>query len=284
MASPLQTATIRGVEAQRATTHAGSDRGQAVRARALRRPSAVLLALEGRAGLEFAAMVPLLPLLERLPRGDGHPVLVLPGLLASDFSTRTLRWFLRRRGYHVHGWRLGRNLGPSPELAAGLGRRFADLRERHGRRISIVGQSLGGIFARELARRFAGDVRQVVTLGSPLRDPLASYAYDLFRRSGVAGAATGAPLADRRLAAPIDVPTTSIYSRSDGIVAWQSCLEEEGPQRQNVEIFSSHVGMAHHPAALLVIADRLAQPEDRWKPYVPNAWSRWAFRLTERAA
>src|SRR2546428_812892 len=86
-------------------------------------PSPVLLALEGRAWLEFAALVPALPLLARAPRGDGHPVLVLPGWLANDRSTWALRPFLRDRGYHVHGWRLGRNLGPDPGPVAGLGPR-----------------------------------------------------------------------------------------------------------------------------------------------------------------
>jgi len=99
----------------------------------LRPPSWLLLALEGRAGLEFASLVPTLPLLERAPRGDGHPVLVLPGYLASDRSTQALRWYLRRRGHHVHGWRLGRNFGPAPEVVDGLGERFAALVARHGR-------------------------------------------------------------------------------------------------------------------------------------------------------
>src|SRR5204863_2180670 len=112
-------------------------------------PSPVLLALEGRAWLEFAALVPALPLLARAPCGDGHPVLVLPGWLANDRSTWALRWFLRNRGYHVHGWKLGRNLGPTAALAE----RFTALRARHGRRLSLIGWSLGGIYARELARR-----------------------------------------------------------------------------------------------------------------------------------
>src|SRR3989454_7744276 len=97
-------------------------------------PSPALLALEGRAWLEFAALVPALPLLARAPRGDGHPVLVLPGWMASDRSTWALRRFLRDRGYHAHGWRLGRNLGPDPDTVAGLGERFRLVRARHGRK------------------------------------------------------------------------------------------------------------------------------------------------------
>src|SRR5438093_11719991 len=111
-------------------------------------PSPALLALEGRAWLELAALLPALPLLGRAPAGDGHPVLVLPGWLANDASTRALRWFLRSRGYHAHGWRLGRNLGPSAEMVSGLVARFEELRGRHGRRLTVIGWSLGGIYAR----------------------------------------------------------------------------------------------------------------------------------------
>src|SRR5438552_9628804 len=136
----------------------------------MRPPSPALLALEGRAWLEFAALLPALPFLARAPRGDGHPVLVLPGWMASDLSTRALRWFLRDRGYHVHGWRLGRNVGATAPIREGLGRRFLELRDRHARKLTLLRWSLGGIFARELARRFPDDVRQVITLASPFRD------------------------------------------------------------------------------------------------------------------
>src|SRR5262245_44472324 len=117
-------------------------------------PSPMLLALEGRAWLELAALVPALPALANAPRGDGHPVLVLPGYLADDRATRALRWFLRDRGYHVHATRLGRNTGPTPETVAGLVDRLASVYDRHGRKVSLIGWSLGGIYARELARAF----------------------------------------------------------------------------------------------------------------------------------
>jgi pimeloyl-ACP methyl ester carboxylesterase len=233
----------------------------------------VLLALEGRAGLELASLFTALPLLELAPRGDGHPVLVLPGWLASDFSTGALRWFLRRRGYHAHGWRLGRNHGPMPDLVQGLARRFVEISERHGRRVSLVGWSLGGIYARELARHFPDRVRQVITLASPFRYPEASNAAVLFRRLHAGRPSAYGPNDVRaQLSSSLPVPATSIYSRSDGIVAWRSCIEQEGPGRQNVEVMSSHCGMGHHPVALHVIADRLAQPEDGWRPYVPRFW------------
>jgi len=212
-------------------------------------PSRLARALEGRALWEAAALLPALPLLALAPRGDGHSVLVLPGLGADDRSTRILRWFLRDHGYDVHGWKLGRNEGPTPQILSGLGRRFAEVRDRQNRRVSLIGWSLGGLYARGLARRFAPQVRCVITLASPYNAP----AIDDLARS------------------PLPVPTTSIYSQSDGIVPWRACVEEPGPHRENVEVASSHIGMGHHPTTLLVIADRLAQPEDRWRPYSLSA-------------
>jgi pimeloyl-ACP methyl ester carboxylesterase len=243
----------------------------------IRPPSPWLLALEGRAFLELAALVPALPFLAGAPRGDGHPVLVMPGWLAGDASTRALRWFLRNRGYHAHGWRLGTNVGPSAEIVAGIGARFAALRTRHRRKVSVIGWSLGGIYARELARRFPDDVRQVITLASPFREPSATTVAWLHR----AGLGRRFPSVDdevaaqRRLRTPPPVPCTAIYSKTDGIAAWRSCCEEASPLTENVEVASSHCGIGHHPAALLVIADRLAQPEGAWRPFRADGWRRF---------
>jgi pimeloyl-ACP methyl ester carboxylesterase len=240
-------------------------------------PSAMLIALEGRAWFEFAALVPALPALAGAPRGDGHPVLVLPGFLADDRSTRALRWFLRDRGYHAHAARLGRNLGPSPETVAGLVERLASLHARHGRKVSLVGWSLGGIYARELARAFPDRVRLVITLASPFRDPTASTVARL-SRLGIGPRPVGDGTIPReRLCAPLPVPTTSFYSETDGIVAWRSCLADDGPLAENLGVRSSHCGMGHHPTVLLAIADRLAQREDTWRPYVPQPSAWWPF-------
>jgi pimeloyl-ACP methyl ester carboxylesterase len=238
-------------------------------------PSPLLLALEGRAWFELAALVPAFPALASAPRGDGHPVLVLPGFLASDRSTRALRWFLRERGYHAHAWRLGRNVGPTPDTVQGLVARLDALHERHGRKVSIVGWSLGGIYARELARAFPDKVRLVITLASPLRDPEATNVARL-ARLGI-GRRPAGPSVPRRLDAPLSVPVTSFYSETDGIVAWQSCLDRESARAENLAVRSSHCGMGHHPTVLLAIADRLAQPEGSWRPYVPGPSTWWPF-------
>jgi len=243
------------------------------RRRRTQHPRRSLLLLEGRAVLEFAALLPALPVLRRAPRGDGHPVLVLPGLMASDLSTRALRGFLERLGYPAYGWGLGRNVGPSPQMARGLAQRFEELRGRHSRPLSLIGWSLGGIYARELARRFPDDVRQVITLASPFRDPEATNvpAALLARRK----IHPDESRFRERLDAPLAVPSTAIYSRSDGIVSWRSCCEQAGPESESIEVLSSHLGMGYHPVVLLTIADRLSQPEDAWKPFRPPSGWRW---------
>jgi pimeloyl-ACP methyl ester carboxylesterase len=242
----------------------------------IRRPPRGLLLLEGRALLELAALLPAYPVMRRAPHGDGHPVLVLPGFLAGDFSTRALRGFLRNRGYGAHGWQLGRNLGPNPELIGHMVQRFQELRQRYNRKLSLIGWSLGGVYARELARNFPSDVRQVITLASPFRDLSATSVPPLLRRFG--GRHRPANDAVReRLGEPIPVPATAIYSRTDGIAAWQSCMETPGPLSENIEVESSHLGIGHHPIVLLTIADRLAQPEGEWKPFqAPTGW-RWPW-------
>lgn len=243
----------------------------------VRSPALGWLLLEGgRAAWEYGAYTAALPLLRRAARGDGHPVLVLPGLAASDFSTRPLRGFLRGLGYYVHGWRLGRNTGRT-ELLAQLVPRFHELRERHERRISLVGWSLGGIYAREIAKLAPDDVRQVITLGSPFAGPPhTSNVTRLYRWLSGRPAETPPGI---ELAEPPPVPTSSIYSRSDGVVAWQSCLERESEITENVRVPGSHCGLGHNPLALAVVADRLAQPEGEWRPFAPDAvWQRLAYR------
>lgn len=232
-------------------------------------PPPLYLALEGRAWLELASLVPALPVLRRAPRGDGHPVLVMPGWLAGDTSTRALRWFLRDRGYHAHAWRLGMNRGPTPEIMGGIAERLHALHARHGRKVSVVGWSLGGIYGRELARRFPEQIRQVITLASPFRDLGATSVARLYRTGLIRRWRNPDPEHEvqRRLRTPLRVPSTSLYSRTDGIVAWRSCVDDDGPERENIAIRASHCGIGHHPAALMVIADRLAQPEGGWRPY-----------------
>ena len=234
---------------------------------AVRPPSRRLLLGERRAVYEFGALLGAYPLLRRsLPPGDGHTVMILPGFFASDVSTAPLRTFLRAKGYQAHGWSHGRNLGLRRGLQEGLLARLRELRGQSGRKVSLIGWSLGGVYARELAKLAVDDVRLVITLGSPFRgNTKATHAtkfYEIFSDHTVEDARVTA-----NVQFPPAVPTTAIFSRSDGVVAWQCCVEDAGPQSESIEVRSSHAGMGHHPAALYAIADRLAQPEHRWKPF-----------------
>ena len=236
-------------------------------------PSAGLCLTEPARGLiDLAALLIAAPWLATAPRGDGHAVLVLPGLLASDISTLPLRGYLGWLGYDVRGWDLGRNRGPTEEVLAGLPRALLAQARRTGGPVSLVGWSLGGIYARELARRNAKHVRQVITLGSPfaMQDPR--------RQSRVSGPyqrlshlhADSAQLpTPRDRARPIGVPSTSVYSRLDGVVSWQACREPESQNHQNVEVRCSHIGFGVDPATLWLIADRLAVPRGQHRPFRP---------------
>jgi alpha/beta hydrolase fold len=237
-----------------------------------RGPSAGLLLTEPVRGLIGLAALPLAaPWLATAPRGDGHGVLVLPGFLASDTSTLPLRRFLGLLGYDVRGWDLGRNRGPTEAVLAGLPRALLAHARRTGGPVSLVGWSLGGIFARELARLHPRRVRQVITLGSPfaLRDSRQSYAHGPYQRLSHLHA-DGARLPSReQTARPIDVPSTSVYSRRDGIVAWQACVEPETALHENVEVRCSHLAFGVDPATLWLIADRLAVPAGQHRPFRP---------------
>jgi pimeloyl-ACP methyl ester carboxylesterase len=206
-------------------------------------------------------------LLRTAPHGDGHSVLVLPGLLAGDFSTAPLRRFLRELGYDAHGWSLGINRGPSEERTRELRKALLALQEQQGRAVSLIGWSLGGIYARELARAFPTSVRLLITLASPFRDITATHAVRLVSRPPGQPPLHASAELRARLRRPVPVPTTSIYSRTDGVVAWESCLEAPGPRRENVEVDCSHTGMGFHPDTLAIIADRLAQAPGAWRPY-----------------
>ena len=236
-------------------------------------PSRLLLLMEGRALHELAAFAAALPLLRLAPRGDGHPVLVLPGLAASDISTRPLRGFLEGHDYAAHGWELGRNYGYVPGLERRMVDRIRELRGRYGRKVSLVGWSLGGVFARQVAKLVPDDVRTVNTLGSPFSgNPRASHAWRLYELTSGYRVDDQRVTFARSLASPPPVPTTAIYSRSDGICAWECCVEKRTARSESIEVHGSHCGLGHNPASVYAIADRLAQPEGQWQPFGRAGW------------
>ena len=249
-------------------------------AQSFRRPNPAVFALEGvRVSSELACFTALWPFLRRLPRGDGRPVLVLPGFTASDTSTEPLRCLLGHLGYDAYDWLLGQNLGPTPRIVKGLLQRFDTIRATTAQPVTIIGWSLGGLYARALADRCAADVRHVVTLGSPFRlarseETNAGRLFDAlsplhrqerahtttFRREPYHGAPP--------------VPSTAIFSRTDGVVPWRSCVDEPGRQSENVEVRGSHCGLGMNPAVMVVLADRLQLGVGEWRPFEPGLISR----------
>ena len=229
-----------------------------------------------RSVFELAAVPLATPVLSTALRGDGHPVLVVPGFSAGDASTAVLRTYLGWLGYSVYGWDLGRNMGwrVAGRGAEALSARLHAIREASGEKVSIVGWSLGGIMARQQARQHPGDVRQVVSIGAPFTgNPHASSISGLYEQlSGetVDGAFMRSVMAESRKCPP--VRATAIYSRSDGIVAWENCIEVETGLAENIEVVASHCGMMFNPAVLYALADRLALPEEGWEPFDRSGW------------
>jgi pimeloyl-ACP methyl ester carboxylesterase len=235
-------------------------------------PSALLALTElPRAMFEFGSLPWATPLLMHGPRGDGHPVLVLPGFMASDYSTKTLRRYLESLGYDSYGWELGRNLGPKAigDDAEHLIARLDDIHAKTGQKVTIIGWSLGGVMARLVTRHRPDAVRQIITLGSPIGgSPKATNAWRAYE------ILTGHKMKDKKTQdqiresqQPLPVPSTAIYSKGDGVVAWQICREPDFAQTDNIEVNGSHCGLGVNPAVLYAIADRLAQAEGAWKPF-----------------
>lgn len=203
---------------------------------------------------------------KRSPQGDGHPVLVVPSFLRSDRHTAALRRFLKGCGYEAYGWKLGVNIGPTATALDGIEAVLHAIHRRHGRKVTLIGHSLGGVIARELAKKYPERVRQLILLTSPIRLPTASPlepVYKLLSRWHRIDAAASIDA----LNAPPAVPVTALYTRSDGIVAWQSCLEIEGLRRECIEVKGAHGTMVRNSRAWRIIAERLAQPEGSWRPY-----------------
>lgn len=235
-----------------------------------RPPSWFWTLMEGRAVFELGSFYYLRLLMRYLPKGDGHPVIVLPGFVASDVSTRPLRAVLKDLGYPAYGWGLGRNLRFNTEREGAMRALVDRVYAEHERKVSIVGWSLGGVFARELAKSAPEKVRGVISLGSPIT-PHRNYSnarrlYDAI--NGPPEKTRAEQLANLGMAPP--VPTTSIFSKTDGVVAWRGSIQsrEAGHDRiENIEVPASHFGLGVNPLVIYAVADRLAQREEDWRPF-----------------
>jgi pimeloyl-ACP methyl ester carboxylesterase len=248
----------------------------------LRAPNALMLLLEGRAPWEYAAMLAALPWLKRLPRGDGHPLIVFPGLGAADITTAPLRSFLQDLGYSAYPWKQGFNFGPRHGVLEAVRQHVQRIAERHGEPVSLIGWSLGGLYAREMAKEFPQLARCVITLGSPFAGhPRATNAWRFYEM--VSGQNVHDPELIAQLRSTPPVPTTSLYSRTDGVVAWQCSLNDESPLAENIEVHASHIGMGMNPLAMYAIADRLRQDPAKWQRFDAQGARRWFYKTTGMA-
>lgn len=243
-----------------------------------------LTALEvPRVTQETAARLIVQRKLAQLHDGDGHGVMVLPGFVGHDnFNTPLIR-FLNRIGYRATGWQQGINLGPRPNVLASLFREVDYLYRLSGAKISLVGHSLGGIYAREIARRSPERIRQVITLASPFADPgkrksASRHLYERLNR--------GRQHLDRNpilLDVP-PVPNTSVYTRSDSVIDWRWARQEQGHEHsENVEVYASHCGMTQSASVWYLLADRLQNEASDWRHFDNSGWRQWVFPHAESA-
>jgi pimeloyl-ACP methyl ester carboxylesterase len=235
-------------------------------------PSLLLALLEApRALSEATSLIPAHAMLTGLDPGDGHAVMALPGFMASDRSTTVLRRYMLEWGYDASTWDLGRNLGVTRErdLESLLDEKLFDLFDMSGGKVSLVGWSLGGLLAREMARRQPQLVRSVITLGSPLGNPKATNAWRLYEiMSGLTVDDEVIRRRVRQVREPIPaIPVTSILSKTDAVVSWEISKLPPGDLVENIGITGSHFGMGFNPAVLYAIADRLRQEEREWSPF-----------------
>ena len=254
-----------------------------------RPPPLLYTLLEYRALLEIGVLPALLPLLQLTPRGDGHPVLLVPGFTATDATLIGLRLFLRSRGYHVETWGLGQNTGFQRKFTRALEQKVRYVHHRNGRKVSLVGWSLGGVYAFYTAHSAPECVRTVVSLGSPMRVTAGGIGVPLLVRAlyryfahPMGPVAHVTNVRAKLLHAPPPMPSTCIYSATDGVVPPHAAqLDGDPKSHENVWVPGSHVGLGFNAAVMWILADRLAQAEGQWKPFEPRGW---AGRIYERVA
>jgi len=226
---------------------------------AIQAPSPTGLLRQARGLIELPKLLIQLPDLARQPRGRGERVLVLPGYGASDASTAVLRAYLGLLGYRPVGWGLGRNGGDVAKLLPDVVQRLESLAREDGAPIRLIGWSLGGYLAREAARERPQAAHQVITLGSPVvGGPKYTAVAAAYRRRGVDLDAVEAAV-EARNSMPLETRITAIYSRSDGIVAWQACIDRHAPNVEHVEVETSHLGLGLSAAVFRIIAAHLAR-------------------------
>ena len=223
-----------------------------------------------RAAMEFAFQQFAMP--PRAASGDGHPVVIFPGLGADGTSVSILRAHCQELGYEAFDWGQGFNTGPRGELGPwleDLADQISGELAKHEKPATLIGWSIGGLYARELGKLLAPGLRQVITIATPFNGSADNNNASWLSSVLGGSAASVDPTWIERLRIPPPIPTTSIYSRSDGVVAWETCCHDK-PSRlvQDIEVDGSHMGMGWNREVLNIVADRLGQDADPWRPYV----------------
>jgi pimeloyl-ACP methyl ester carboxylesterase len=240
-----------------------------------RPPRLIYSLLEGRAFLEMALLAPLAPLLASAPRGDGHPVLLVPGFTAGDTTMVGLKVFLKSRGYQVETWGFGQNTGFKLKFSHALEQKVRYLHHKYRSKVSIVGWSLGGVYAYYAAHSAPECVRSVISLGSPMRFAPENFNTRLLVRAvyryfahPMGPVAHLAHVRAKVLKSPPPMPSTCVYSMTDGVVPPQSAyLDATEGEHENIWVPGSHLGLGFNAAVMWIVADRLAQPEGDWRPF-----------------
>ena len=222
-------------------------------------PSFLRTAGEFLTPLELAKLVAATPTLVTQVRGSGEPVVVLPGLGAGNASTLLMRNYLAWLGYDVNGWTLGRNTGNVREFLPKIAEQVCAIYSRTEQKVNVVGWSLGGVLAREVARDHPSLVKQVIIMGSPLiGGPKYTRFGSLFEAQGANLDEIEARIADRERR-PITVPITSIYSKRDGIVSWQASIDTSNSHAEHLEVKATHLGLGISPEVFKILAMKLAR-------------------------
>lgn len=207
----------------------------------------------------------------KVASGDGHPVLLFPGLGADGTSVSILRGHCRELGYEAFDWGLGFNTGPRGDLNAwleGLAEEVSAQLAQHEKPATLIGWSLGGLYARELGKLLAPQLQQVITIATPFNGSAVDNKTRWLSTILGGGTANIDPTWIQRLRHPPPIRTTSIYSRSDGVVSWETCRHEKRSRLiQEIEVDGSHMGMGWNRQVLSIVADRLGQPPGPWRPY-----------------
>ena len=250
-------------------------------------PNPFLMALEARAPWEWGVALAAWPMLKMMgswpkpsaANGAAQHVIVYPGLAAGDASTQPLRAFLKDLGYEVHGWYQGMNRGPRKGVLARMQEQLEAVYKDTQQPVSLIGWSLGGVYAREMSKLAPKAVRNVITLGTPFaQSPRSTHAWRVY--SMLSGETLPDEVMLRAIAEAPPVPYTSLYSKTDGVVAWPASIQKPDAKNsaiENIEIFASHLGIGANPAAWYVIADRLAQRAGTWHAFAPPMATRFLF-------